>query len=156
MGRLGRWLVVCVIGLGGACAPGAAPTDGQDVTVLIGARVISMADHGVQSGFAVVARGDSITWVGPVGELVVPGDARVIDVEGRFVIPGLTDMHVHSSTAAELASYVRYGVTSVLHMGEQLGRFGSGVRSSELRDRVRAGDLYGPTLFTVGRVHAGG
>jgi imidazolonepropionase-like amidohydrolase len=56
-------------------------------------------------------------------ELPMPGDVRRIDATGRWLSPGLADMHVHSDTAEDLAVYLSYGVTTVLNMGGARNRF---------------------------------
>ena len=48
-----------------------------------------------------------------------PKGARVIRAAGKFVIPGLWDMHVHLS-AEHLPLFVAYGVTGVRDMGNKL------------------------------------
>src|SRR6266849_7822350 len=44
---------------------------------------------------AVVITGDRITAVGKTGKVSVPGGAQVVDATGKFLIPGLWDMHTH-------------------------------------------------------------
>lgn len=49
--------------------------------------------------------------------LSVPAGAVVIDARGKWLSPGLADMHIHSDTTDELAVYLANGVTTVLNMG---------------------------------------
>jgi sugar phosphate isomerase/epimerase len=90
----------------------------------------------------VVVRGDRIVAMGPVGETKVSANARRIDGAGRYLIPGLIDMHVHLDRAS-LPLYVANGVTSVRNMS---GR----PRDLIWRDRIAKGELFGPTIFTTG------
>src|SRR5262245_12532393 len=69
-----------------------------------------------------------------------PPDARVLDVAGLTVVPGLIDVHTHPTSPAAMAHYVRAGVTSVRFAGTPLGA------AAELRRRVESGALPGPIL----------
>src|SRR5688572_24734420 len=66
----------------------------------------------------VVIRGGRVTAVGAAGAVKIPSGARVIDATGKYLIPGLWDMHVHLSPATELAlpALVANGVTGVRDM----------------------------------------
>jgi imidazolonepropionase-like amidohydrolase len=60
------------------------------VTVIDTARALAQADQ------TVLVAGDRITDVYKTGTVNVPADAQVVDATGRFLIPGLWDMHVHT------------------------------------------------------------
>ncbi|MEO7458201.1 MAG: amidohydrolase family protein [Gemmatimonadaceae bacterium] len=94
----------------------------------------------------VITDGTRISAVGPSSELGVPGGASVTDGTGMYLIPGLWDMHVHSSTEGEaaLAEYVAHGVTGVRDMGSEVHAL------SRLRDAVRRGDRLGPRILMAG------
>ncbi|WP_238012467.1 amidohydrolase family protein [Dactylosporangium sp. AC04546] len=87
----------------------------------------------------VVVDGGRITAVGPSRETRVPGTAAVVDGRRRFVIPGLVDMHVHSSgdEAIDPPLYLANGVTTVREMSGHPALH-------EWRRRVDAGTLLGP------------
>ena len=61
-------------------------------TVIVDVDVISMLTPGVQEGRNVTVRGGKIT---AIGRGDVPDDARIIDGSGRFLMPGLAEMHAH-------------------------------------------------------------
>ncbi|MDE0453595.1 MAG: hypothetical protein OXI90_17745 [Gammaproteobacteria bacterium] len=61
-------------------------------TVIVDVGVISMLEPGVQEGQNVTVRNGRIVAIG-WGE--VPANARIIDGSGRFLIPGLAEMHAH-------------------------------------------------------------
>ena len=94
----------------------------------------------------VLIRGNRIVSVGRPEEVIVPEDARHIDGRGRFLIPGLWDMHVHLSKVRRpaLPLFVWHGVTSVRDMGSELAE----VRAwqGQIADR----DLTGPRILTAG------
>ncbi|MFK5633010.1 MULTISPECIES: amidohydrolase family protein [unclassified Ornithinimicrobium] len=61
---------------------------------LFGARVVPVDGDPIDEG-VVLLRDGRIEAVGAVGEVVVPGDAEVVDASGGWVLPGLVDAHVH-------------------------------------------------------------
>ena len=63
--------------------------------VLKPARVFDGIDPEAHDGWAVVVRGERIEAAGPAGEIKVPEGARVIDLPGMTLLPGLIDLHTH-------------------------------------------------------------
>ena len=59
------------------------------------ARVIDGTGSPVKDDQTVVVRGDKIVAVGPTGRVEVPQDARVIDLTGKSLIPGIIGLHDH-------------------------------------------------------------
>jgi imidazolonepropionase-like amidohydrolase len=95
----------------------------------------------------VVVRGTRIEAVSDARTARIPAGARVIDARGKFVIPGMWDMHVHTDISGGrplLGLYVAAGVTGVRDMNGNLER----LRAMQ-RD-VRAGTLAGPRLVVSG------
>jgi len=70
----------------------------------------------------VVIDGDRVAGVGPAAAMPVPPGATVIDARGRFLTPGLVDMHVHVYTPDKWHPelFLAAGVTTVLDLGGQL------------------------------------
>src|ERR1700687_1342841 len=89
------------------------------------ATVINPGTSSVQPDTTVVITGDRITAVSGAAHLQSPKNARVIDGTGRYLIPGLWDMHVHSAFGdwfpggreIILPLFVANGVTGVRDMG---------------------------------------
>jgi imidazolonepropionase-like amidohydrolase len=84
---------------------------------------------------------------------VLPAGARVIDGRGKFLIPGLWDMHVHTAIAggrALLGLYVANGVTGVRDMA------GDWPTLRGWRDDIAAGRLVGPRIVASGPYLEGG
>ena len=114
--------------------------------------VIRLDHEGVQQGRTVLVRGDRIVAVGSRSEIKAPSDAFVIDGAGQYLVPGLTDAHVHVSGSPVAPTrddfgdgpiYLSYGVTTVLNLS------GSPM-ILEWRKRIEAGTLPGPTIYTSG------
>jgi imidazolonepropionase-like amidohydrolase len=109
----------------------------------IGAALLSLRGPGIERDQTVVVEGDRITYAGPSRSATIPKDARRIDAGGRFLLPGLADMHVHLHFPEELGAYLAHGITTVRNMrGEP--------RHLAWREDVRAGRIPGPTLYTSG------
>jgi hypothetical protein len=133
-----------VTGLTGAAtvrrhAPATAEPRGGG-TAFTNVTVIDPASGRVLPDVTVLIRGDTIV---DVGRHAPPPDTRVVDLRGRFVIPGLADMHTHAQAEGiDNGLYVANGVTTVREMaGSPLAR--------GWRDRIEAGTLLGPR-YTVG------
>ena len=60
----------------------------------------------------VLIRGDRICSVGPRGAVVLPEGAERHDVTGRWILPGLLDVHVHAETRDDLRALLAWGVTA--------------------------------------------
>lgn len=109
--------------------------------------VIDGRDSLPRRDITVIVQDRRITTVGPAASVPVPTNARTIDGRGRFLIPGLWDMHVHADvpgSRAVLPLYVTNGVTGVRDMG------GDWAALTALRDMVRAGTLAGPRMMLSG------
>lgn len=130
-----------------ACAQAGA----GDVTAFENVTVIPMTDERAFPGHTVVVQGDRIVAVGPSGSVAVPSGARRIDARGKYLTPGLAEMHGHvppPSAPAQLTEdvlflYLASGITTVRGM---LGAEGQ----LDLRRRTSRGELLGPTLYLAG------
>lgn len=74
-----------------------------------------------------------------------PKGSKVIDGHGKFVLPGLWDMHVHTDgDDRRLRLFLAYGITGVRDMGGDVARL------AEARRRINSGELAGPRLVFSG------
>jgi hypothetical protein len=107
----------------GVPASGPAPATPADLA-LTHVTVVDVESGALRADQTVLVRGSRITWAGPAGEARVPAGARVVDATGRYVIPGLWDMHVHTSREGRALhfwpQFLAYGVTGVREMGSYL------------------------------------
>jgi imidazolonepropionase-like amidohydrolase len=111
--------------------------------------VVDVVNGVLVPGQNVVVRGGRIVSVGDTLAVSVPPRAEVVDGRGRFLIPGLWDMHVHALFNAEVArtflpAFVANGVTGVRDMGGKLDV----LRAA--RWAVLAGTLVGPRIVAAG------
>lgn len=103
-------------------------------------------DAPLQRDITVLVRGTRIVAVGPSAATSVPGDARVIDGSGLYLIPGLWDMHVHLTVAGRMSVplFPVNGVTGVRDMGGDLATIDS------YRAEIARGTLLGPRIYRAG------
>jgi len=111
--------------------------------------LVDVAQGVLVPGQNVVVRGGRIVKVGDTLAVNVPLRAEVVDGRGKFLIPGLWDMHVHALFNGEVArtflpAFVASGVTGVRDMGGKLDV----LRAA--RWAVLAGTLVGPRIVAAG------
>lgn len=148
--------------LTGACrmtGGGAPPPPAENVTALVGGRVLATpAAAAIPDGAVVIANG-VITAVGRRAEVAVPPGARVIDCAGGTVTAGFWNSHVHftgspfqgvdTAPASQLADALRamltsYGFVHAVDTGSWLAN------TLALRRRVESGEIPGPSIVTAG------
>src|SRR5688572_14056544 len=88
-------LVRLSLGFGLALACVGTRAQERPVTVITGATLIDGTTRPALQDAVIVIDGPRITQAGTRGSVAVPSGATVIDGQGRFVIPGLADMHHH-------------------------------------------------------------
>ena len=136
----------------GAALPSAAcaqPADG--VTAFENVTVIPMDSERALPGHTVVVQGDRIVAVGPAASVTVPAGARRVNGRGKYLVPGLAEMHGHvpppsapaQATEDVLFLYLASGITTVRGMLGAPGQL-------DLRRRTNTGELLGPTLYLAG------
>ena len=132
-----------------ACAP--APSADTSITAFVGVSVVPMDSERVLADQTVVVRGDRIVAVGPARSVRVPDGARRVDGRGKWLMPGLAEMHGHvpppnappEYTERVLFLYLANGITTVRGMLGAPGQL-------ELRRRAAAGEIWSPTLYLAG------
>ncbi len=122
----------------------------QDVTAFVNVNVLPMDAERVLEGQTVIVRGDRIAEIGPAAEVSVPSGAVEVDGSGRYLMPGLAEMHGHvpgadnpQFTEDMLFLYVSNGVTTVRNMAGDPYHL-------ELRSRILDGSILGPTMHAAG------
>jgi hypothetical protein len=91
----------------------------------------------------VIIRGNSIVKIGPTKDVQVPAEAILIEGGGKYLMPGLADMHVHIWNEEELFLFIANGVTTVRNM------WGSPLQLGWQKE-VEAGERLAPTIYTTG------
>jgi len=92
------------------------PNPSRRPIVFTQATVIDVKNGQVSPDVTIVLEGTRITALGKVGSVRLPTDAQVIDATGKYIIPGLWDMHLHFAPW-ETPLLVANGVTGIREMG---------------------------------------
>lgn len=112
-------------------------------TVITGATLIDGTGNAPLPNAVVIIRNGSVQAVGQAGKLPYPASAKVIDANGKFIIPGLFDSHVHyRDWVGEL--FLAYGITSVIDMGNPV----DWVKAQ--KEAIEKGKIVGPRIFASG------
>ncbi|MBA2304942.1 MAG: amidohydrolase family protein [Acidobacteria bacterium] len=107
--------------------------------------VVPMDRKQVLRDQTVVVVDGRIAAVGSASDVSVPAGAARIEGRGKFLMPGLADMHVHIWDARTLTLFVANGVTTVRNMW-------GAPRHVVWRREIAAGKRLGPTLYTTGPI----
>ena len=149
-------LLVFGAALQASAQPPAVAAPENAAVAFLDVNLIRLDRERVETGQTVLTRGDRITAIGARSAVTVPDDAIVIQGEGRYLTPGLTDAHVHlvgdgtgfgdaaRPDFGDAPLYLAYGVTTVFNLRgtpEQL----------DWRRRIQSGELVGPSIYTSGR-----
>jgi hypothetical protein len=130
--------------------PRALPSHPQ---LLRGGTAITMDGGRIMANSEILIEGDRISAIAPSGSLTLPADTKVIDISGKYVIPGLIDAHahffaiqrgLHDGQHWEFAANLAYGVTASL----EVQSFTPDIFA--YADRADVGSLVGPRVFSTG------
>jgi imidazolonepropionase-like amidohydrolase len=122
------------------------PAAQTNTVAITGVTVIDVRTGATQANVTVVVGSRVITAVGRA--LSVPRGARVVDGRGKFLIPGLWDMHSHHEGAGEASAplFVANGVTGTRDMGSALDFI------LALREKTESGRVLGPRIIAAGPI----
>jgi tetratricopeptide (TPR) repeat protein len=112
----------------------------QKVLIFTHATIINTEGGAAKSGMTVVITGNRITDIKKSGKVHPSEEARVIDATGKFLLPGLWDMHAHWWDADYLPVFIANGVTGLRIMWGSPMHF-------KWREEIIAGTKLGPRLI---------
>ncbi len=139
IGRLSGILIATL-----ACASGRGA--GQTAITIRNVTVIPMTATSPAPGQTVLVRDGRIVEVGAAGQLRIPAGAIIVDGTGKYLIPGLVEMHAHMSKtrASALGLYVVHGVTTLRDQGSEHAEV------LRWRQEIRDGARVGPRMLIAG------
>ncbi len=118
--------------------------------VFNGVNVIPMDKERVVPNQVVVVRNGKITSIGNQGSVKYSRDALVLESKGKYLMPGLAEMHAHVPPIDDiepmkeiLVLFAANGITTIRGM---LGH----PKHLELRDKIKKGEILGPRFYTSG------
>ncbi|EED36956.1 amidohydrolase [Luminiphilus syltensis NOR5-1B] len=135
-------------------------------TALVGGTIVDLEGGKSLPNAVVLIDGERIEAIGSREDIAIPDDVEVIDVSGKWLIPGLMNMHVHlglklpgkmsaelaNETEAELAFRIAAAAREVLHAGVTTIRMpGDTARAGIALDKsIRKGESHGPRIYSAG------
>lgn len=138
---------------GFAAAAALVGTASAETVLYRNATVVDGTGGDARRGWSVLVEGERITRVLPAADLPAPAGARVVDLSGKYLLPGLIDSHEHLATPpnrrraeASLRRDIYGGVTAVRDMADDLRPVGELARAS-LKGEIPAPDIYYAALF---------
>src|SRR4051812_13887125 len=130
-----------------------------EVKVLKNFTLIDGTGRSPAASTAMIVDNGRVTWVGPTAQLKAPAAAETVDLSGKFVMPGIINLHGHVGNTVDLAQdpknftrenvekqlrqYASYGVTSVVSMGSEQDLI------LQMRAEQRAGRPKETRIFTA-------
>jgi imidazolonepropionase-like amidohydrolase len=126
-----------------ACMAATATTTDLPLAI-VGATILDGTGRSPIRDGVVILRHGRFAAVGTRAQVKIPADARRIDARGKWLLPGLIDMHVHLDEVLTPGAFVLYGVTSIRDVGS------NGTTMQALRDRAALGEVL-PRRYWMGR-----
>lgn len=141
---------IVILAAGCLLAPGCSTAEVRTLA-LHDVTVVDVVRGSLNPNQTVVVAGKRIVDVGPVSRLDIPDRVEVIDAAGRYLIPALIDMHVHTFWDPSVPStfmplFVANGVTMVRDMGGTLELL------REYRNSPAIRELPSPRVFAAGAI----
>src|SRR2546422_4980136 len=147
------------------------PVPPAPVSLLKPARIWDGEAAALRDGWVVLVRGEKIEAVGPVSEVKVPADARVIDLPGTTLIPGLIEAHSHvllhpygetswndqvarealALRVARATNHLRNTLLAGFTTIRDLGTEGAAYADVGLKQAIEQGIIPGPRMLVVTR-----
>ncbi|HEY1548289.1 MAG TPA: amidohydrolase family protein [Kofleriaceae bacterium] len=135
-----RPAMLCVLAIS-CSSPHTAERTGD--IAIVDVTVVPMSRDGALPHQTVIVHGDRIVLIAPSASLTLGASTKTIDGAGKWLMPGLADMHVHTWRDADLTMFVAAGVTTIRNMW--------GVpQDVTWRSELASGARFGPTLVTAG------
>jgi hypothetical protein len=135
----------------------AKPKTPTHVLIFTNVNVVNMQNGMIARGMTVVIKQGRITGVAKVGFVAQGPEIQIVNAAGKYIIPGLWDMHVHSAFVSPAWDerviyplYIANGITGVRDMG------GDPDVLESRRKRIDSGELLGPHLILAGPFLAAG
>ena len=133
---------------------------------IVGGNLVNLDGKNALLDSVILLEGDRISQIGERGSLIVPDTAEVINVDGKWLVPGLMNMHVHlglvlpgkqaaelaNETDAALALRMAAAARQSLHVGVTTIRLPGDSRHADLalKRAIERGQADGPRIFSAG------
>ena len=123
---------------------------------LTGATVITMTGDEVIPNATVLIERNRITAVGPASQVTVPADARRVDVSGKWIMPGLVDVHAHGTAGGSAGIAPRTNWPFLANLAFGVTTMHDPSSDTEMvfstSESIKSGELLGPRVFSTGTI----
>lgn len=117
---------------------------------LVGGDIVDGLTDVTQKDMVMIIKDGRIAAIGNRSTMEVPNDAKVIDVTGKTLMPGLWDMHAHSNQVQWAPAYLAGGITTIRDNGNEI-EF-----ATAFRDGIANDGLLGPDILLAGMTDGAG
>lgn len=149
IGRIGTALMGGILGA-------MVPLSAQEASTTVAIRHVTVIDATGSAPLAdatVLIRGARIEAVGPTGRIPIPAGATVVEGEGKFLVPGLIDTHLHIARrvgAPMVDRQLGYALANGVTGFREASGIGKERELVSLRERIERGELLAPRLYISG------
>lgn len=117
-----------------------------------GVNIITLSSDSILINQTLLINDGRIVDYGNTNDLQVPADYHTIKCDGKYLMPGLIDMHVHISDEGDMLKFLKYGVTTVRNMSDvpwwaKLMGFPDILKLKEKQNQFK---VFGPDIYTFG------
>ena len=121
-----------------------------ETIALVGGDIVDGLTDVTQKDMVLIVKAGRIAAIGSRATMEIPKDAKVIDVSGKTLLPGLWDMHAHSNQVQWAPAYLAGGVTTIRDNGNEI-EF-----ATAFRDGIANDGLLGPDILLAGMTDGAG
>ncbi len=121
----------------------------SSTVAIIGGTLLDVKTGEELNNFSIIVEGNRIKEVGPSSQITIPASAEVLDMRGRWILPGLADMHCHvgdEEVQRIMDLYIANGITTIRDVG------GNITLLRLLRNAIDSREKIGPRLFFSGQI----
>lgn len=135
-----------------ACWQKPLPTPETPWIAFTHAQVIPIHTPGVLADHTVLVRDGRIVKLGKSEETSLPPNTQVIDLQGQFLLPGFSDMHVHLTESKDLWRFLAHGITRIRNMAAPpaYARWLGSPHVPDLKQALAEGRVIGPQVTGCG------
>ncbi len=124
--------------------------DQPEIIALVGGDIIDGLNDKTMRDMTLIIEQRRIKVIGKKSEITIPEHAKVIDVSGKTIMPGLWDMHAHSNQVQWAPAYLAGGITTIRDNGNEI-EF-----ATAFRDEIALNGALGPDILLAGMTDGAG
>lgn len=115
-----------------------------EITALVGGDIWDGLSSSIQKDMTLIVEAGRIKEIGTRANVSIPNGARIIELKGKTLIPGLWDMHAHSNQVQWAPAYLAGGITTIRDNGNELEL------ATAFRDAIAEKGAIGPDILLAG------